>query len=762
MRRLYLVLIATAFLCTAKAQKEESKEYIKMKEELTEKIFGSADPFFKTTEIPEKYKNESVVILAQKHSIESDSKYKIKLGLFAASGVKYNFFDIFRRKLMINDQSALEEYSQLNFTKLQTKGRGILGKERNYTFINIRVIKPNGTVKTVNVDESAVVLKDEKNEKQNKIAIPDLNIGDIIDYYVASYYQEGTVAGGGSTPLLYILGDEYPVLNYVISLQFDSRISAEYQCINGAPDFKIASDADGGGNVMSMAVKDIPKIKGLIWSVAARQLPIIRINYQLGNMSRRNMPDIKQGNVAKATRSYADMAEEDMAFYTNASSEYAARTTRGYKSERSDFKDAWKDYVKKYPKADNPDSTASIIYRLMLRDDYFRHFQLNTNFNNAYFNTMTLQGQIDRIVLFAYIMKFEFKTEIDLLVTTSKEEYSRDNVFTVRDLSVMARVNEPKPKFFKFGDDFEIANVVPYEHQGEKAKVFPFDSRSFMGLKIMSVSSKESSTITLPVSSYKENTKKDIVKASLDPSDMQLMIIHRKASSTGQFKKDDKAALTIYEEIFSEINTSVGLTGNILESNKDRAKSDRLNENDLSQVLEKARVKHKEDFENEIERNYGTKAKELKQFKILNFGMTANTSFEFEEDFTIEGWVKKAGNNYIVDIGKLITSQITIEKDQRERTKDIYMPFAREFSYQVEFIIPEGYTADGLDKLDMKLENETGAFVSTAQQEGNKIVLNINKYYSKTFYSSDKWPLLLAFLDKAMDYNQQKLLLKKK
>ncbi len=74
--------------------------------------------------------------------------------------------------MLINDQPALEEYSQLNFTKLQSKGRGILGKERNYTFINIRVIKPNGTIKTVNIDESAVVLKDEK--MKSKIRSPYL------------------------------------------------------------------------------------------------------------------------------------------------------------------------------------------------------------------------------------------------------------------------------------------------------------------------------------------------------------------------------------------------------------------------------------------------------------------------------------------------------------------------------------------------------------------------------------------------------------
>ncbi len=86
----------------------------------------------------------------------------------------------------------------------------------------------------------------------------------------------------------------------------------------------------------------------------------------------------------------------------------------------------------------------------------------------------------------------------------------------------------------------------------------------------------------------------------------------------------------------------------------------------------------------------------------------------------MEGWIKKAGNNYIIDLGKLIASQLEIKKDQRERVKDIYMPFPRSFSYHIEFILPDGYSAEGLDKLNASVMNETGGFISKAKMEGNK------------------------------------------
>ena len=67
------------------AQKKDSRDYSKMKREINEKIFDTPDPFFKDNTVPEKYKNESAVVLAQKHSIESDSKRRFGI----LSGAQY-------------------------------------------------------------------------------------------------------------------------------------------------------------------------------------------------------------------------------------------------------------------------------------------------------------------------------------------------------------------------------------------------------------------------------------------------------------------------------------------------------------------------------------------------------------------------------------------------------------------------------------------------------------------------------------------------
>ena len=758
MKQLSVLIACTIFTTSLIGQKDETKDYAKMKEGLNEKVFGTVDPYFKENKLPEKYKDESAVVLAQKHTLESDSKMKFKIGLFSSAGAKYSFFDIFRKKLFINDQSALKEYSELSFNKLQSKDWSPLGKLKNYTFINIRLIKPNGTIKTIDINESAVTIKNEKEQKENKIAIPDLSVGDIIDYYVANYYQE--TEDGQVTSLNYVFGDDYPILNYVISLQFDARIAVEYQNLNGAPDFKISPDADGGGNVLNMVVTNIPKIKGLLWSSTYRQLPIIRLNYKRGSISLRDMPDIKEGNVLKSTKQFPDMIEANMASIFNSVCYNGAVSTKIYKAERETVKKAWKEYIKKHPKADNPDSIASFVFRYINWSDYYGHFNLETNYSNAYF-PVNLETQLYRIAKFGYILLLEFKTDLDLLILSGKDNYAREGLFNVADLSVLVKTHDGQPQYFSFADNFDYGNTVPYTLQSEQAKVFPFDTKQLLGGKLLLVSLKGSSIITLPSTTHTSNSESEVITAKMDPANPMLLNVNRKVSATGYLKKDEQAALTIYEEMAQQTGTELDETDDLLTQNKNRSKSLRKPEEELKSLLEKARTKHKEDFENEIERNYNTKAKEVKSYKILNFGTCADMPFEFEEEFVMDGWLKKAGNNYIMDVGKLISSQLEIKKDQRDRVKDIYMPFPRSFTYHLEFTLPDGYSVEGLDKLNATVENQTGAFISKAKIEGNKIIADISKYYINSFEPAVRWHLLLNFLDKALEFNQQKILIKK-
>jgi len=105
---------------------------------------------------------------------------------------------------------------------------------------------------------------------------------------------------------------------------------------------------------------------------------------------------------------------------------------------------------------------------------------------------------------------------------------------------------------------------------------------------------------------------------------------------------------------------------------------------------------------------------------------------------------------------------LQIKPDQRTRKYNIQMPFARVFVYNIAFAIPDGYTVEGLEKLNVSIERKSGGFSATATISGNQLVIATKKYYNHYWESADQWPDMLAFLDAAWDFSQQKILLKKK
>ena len=90
------------------------------------------------------------------------------------------------------------------------------------------------------------------------------------------------------------------------------------------------------------------------------------------------------------------------------------------------------------------------------------------------------------------------------------------------------------------------------------------------------------------------------------------------------------------------------------------------------------------------------------------------------------------------------------------------MPFARSFNHNVTFKIPDGYTAEGIDKLNKSVKNECGGFESTAKIEGNKLLITYTKYYNNTLEPATNWGKILAFVDAGFAFTKEKILLKKK
>ncbi|WP_417213665.1 hypothetical protein [Bizionia sp.] len=114
-----------------------------------------------------------------------------------------------------------------------------------------------------------------------------------------------------------------------------------------------------------------------------------------------------------------------------------------------------------------------------------------------------------------------------------------------------------------------------------------------------------------------------------------------------------------------------------------------------------------------------------------------------------------------MEVGKLISDQVDLSDEERKRTENVHMNYPRSYNYNITLNIPEGYSVSGLDKLNKSVDNKTGAFISTASMSGNQLIITSTKQYKNNYEDHADWPLMMAFLDEAFQFTNEKILLKK-
>src|SRR5882724_3984383 len=168
------------------------------------------EPEFKITKVPDNWAQESAVIIAQK----IDYAYVRKT---MTSGMTIK--EYVRKRIKLQDKNALEKFSEFYYATYGKK-----------TDVGYSIIKTSGKVVPVDLSKGIEVDKDvdnvyrpiylTRNTTFYKIAIPDLEIGDIVDYYYSSSEEVPLEKGQGEfTPYIFSLAYSYPV--FYQKFQFD-------------------------------------------------------------------------------------------------------------------------------------------------------------------------------------------------------------------------------------------------------------------------------------------------------------------------------------------------------------------------------------------------------------------------------------------------------------------------------------------------------------------------------------------------------------
>ncbi len=229
----FLTIICAA---TVTAQDDETFSASKLKdiESNMAPVWNDGDADFKTSTIPANWHEQSGVIISQKTKFAFDKDAN-----------KLAVYEITRRRIKLNDRDAVNNYSSVFFR---------IGSARDGA--GIKVIKSNGTVRDVSL-RNAIYVEDasevpstfqpyigKANTKYDKsksaviyykIAVPDLDPGDIIDYGTI-FYDDNTVKKMSYIefdPIYFICTREYPVMSQKFEIDTDDNSFVNSKSING-------------------------------------------------------------------------------------------------------------------------------------------------------------------------------------------------------------------------------------------------------------------------------------------------------------------------------------------------------------------------------------------------------------------------------------------------------------------------------------------------------------------------------------------------
>jgi hypothetical protein len=685
MQKIYLTAALALLGVQLFAQSDAEK---KVKEE----IWKSAPAEFKVTEVPDKWKNESAVILALQREYIGDFAVKVTNRLYVEK-LTYHF----RIKLL--DKAAVETFSELSFDNTHIR-TNIFGKSSAYSIIGIKVVKPNGTEKQV--DLSNAVKTDLGSSKDKKIPIPNLEIGDILDYFIA---LKDEINGEPNFSDEDLLEQRYPIVANLITFKVPHQFDLYNASYNGAPAFKKQMiDRD---KIYTIKDEMREKAPDLIWDFDYRTAPHIR--YKLSTDTKK--PDTKA--TAKRYVSAFNYNMSDIGFMVDF-------INGNFKKEKDKRK---------------------LVYEAcyMLNNPIYKkaYFGIETGdpLNVGYIPDLYF-GLLDK-----FLSKYDIPHEV--VLSTNRRFGDFNDLVNLSACDFVMKVGTTPPILIPRPSPFTIPGEVPYVFEGMPA-------------------STETGEYKIPISKMDDNNTTTTVTASLNADDNNKVNIKRSIVAKGHSKDFHQYSIVTnydylkeYDQAKYQVESSHKLKGIIKDYNLEKTK--------LEQRLVQDYTDRDNRMKEYVEKEFEVKVSDYKNLNVKSMGMWhTSPATEYSDEFSVENLVKKAGPNLIISAGHFIEKQTEIKDEDKKRTRDVYMAYPRSFTYEINVQIPDGYSVEGLDNFNKTIENDLGGFVSTATVQGSTVNIKTKKYYTSNFGKAEEWPKIVSFLDAAVEFYNAKLLLKKK
>jgi hypothetical protein len=369
MKSLLYVFIFLAFTLDAKPPGDRH-------DEVRDEMWLKADKTFRAVDIPAKWNDRSAVIIAQLNRYEYRKPVMRNL-------LRYNEYNHYRIKLL--DKNAVTEYSEMTYLPSRTVSSE--GEEIK-VYSGFKIIKPDGREVMVDKGDAVTMERESNGRKQSyfKLAIPNLEPGDILDYYIC---EEVTRAYANLIhffdPVIFTLPREYPVMSHKLQFRVERRCFINVKSLNGAPNLKMVIDEENDEKYYSLDGTDLESVEEKRWFYPYRELPTIKFRAAFAT--------------GKAMRTFDVFLGEPGEVKSSVSKAEVQRMAQTMLTGQYDVKDMSKYAKKKLKGVKDPFEIATQAY-YFYRNDMFNTAESNAVAGNTPWDTKTEIVFVDRFSTF--------------------------------------------------------------------------------------------------------------------------------------------------------------------------------------------------------------------------------------------------------------------------------------------------------------------------------------------------------------------------
>lgn len=709
-RVVFSILLVQLFTLSVNA--DEKADYLKLAQKVRQEVWSSTPADFQKRTVPDRYKNASAVILSYYRELSTDYYRKATADLVLNLRLtrQIDCTDMERMLIQINDKKALKDYSEFTFkTKRRKWTWGYHHKTQ--TVLGIRVIKKNGNVQEVSLDDY-VDVKEGKNDKDlsQKIAVPGLEVGDCIDVFSLDQIdtQEQQL-----DPFYFVLRQDEPVLYTKVHCVLDQSLATVYRTMNGAPDFTQTTDKDKNA-VLDMVMDKPVDAESSIWYNSLEQSPFIEMYI--------TPTKAKVAVVEKAMRQ---------------------KGVRGNPDVTPILQDDWKllkSYVSKggYSPAGLPSTYKSV-------------------FKSAKKEGMSAEEKADRIYSFEYVSggasQRVFNTvanylrklgvEIEMGITTPFGALPVDKLINYNSTSWFFRLKGTDVYYFP-GTYPKVASEIPYIYQGRKAYMQDSEEQ-----------------ITIPVSQAEDNKSVNDMVVKLDGTKLD---ISRKVTYSGEQKMYGQSLVSPDNTLFGSSQLEAYWRYLKYDDKDPYSCYTKKESAELKGAFNEYRKNAIDPFKAEISSYHDADPVQVGGYGVDCVGIRRDSSnFVYHVDYVMDGMVKRAGNNYLLSVGKLIGSSLKLEGKDRERIDDVWRKMAFVDEWNIEIPLPQGYkvSAEALKKIETSVANECGEFTVKATAGNESVKVYVRKCFAHRVEPVSNWSKLLALVDACSAFTDKQMVIAK-